>query len=98
MEQIARYNQLNDILLEVEHVFLPLYRPSKKRIILNLDEIKMLRIGDLYFKEESKKYGPSNSNSDSNFKGGDDSNSDSNLDSNLNLNFSSDSPFIVVHF
>lgn len=64
MEQIARYNEMNNIILDVQNVFLPIYRPSKKRIILNLDEIKLVKRGNLYFKDDGTKKGRGEDTSD----------------------------------
>jgi hypothetical protein len=54
MDKIDTYNFYNNILLAAEGVQLPVNRPSKTRIILNYEEFKLYRKGDLYEKKNKK--------------------------------------------
>jgi len=57
IEGMARIAEYDEVIALLNNVSLPIYRPSKSRIMLNLEEIKLYRQGMIYTIDPPKKYG-----------------------------------------
>ncbi len=52
MEKIKAYNDYNNILLDIQKVIPPIYRPSVVRINIDLQEYTLYRNGTLFNKDK----------------------------------------------